>query len=94
MLLGWPAIILAIGLAAGGIVRRKPWMPLASMILLLPISLYLTGSPGFRWLGIMAPALLIVCAVAVNRRHVKIAWACLVPIVAGVAWLALAVVSQ
>lgn len=67
MLLGWPAILTATGLAAAVIMRDKARLPLASVALVLPVSLYLAGSPRFNWLGPLGPVLFTLSALALKK---------------------------
>ena len=94
MLLGWPAILCAMGLAAAGIVRGKTWPLVVSIVLVLPVSLYLSGTPRLNWIGILGPALFVLCALAIRRDQKAVAWVSLVSLAIGFGWLAIVVLTQ
>ncbi len=94
ILLGWPAILVALGLAVSGIVHSKPRRPLIAIILVLPISLYLAGSPRFGWLGISIPLLLSGASIAIYCHYNKVAWFLLVPYVGTFGWLAVLLMNE
>jgi hypothetical protein len=94
ILLGWPAILLALGLAVSGIVRNKARWPVIGAVLVLPISLYLAGSPRFGWLALSIPLSLAGTSIAIYLRHTKLAWLLLVPFVGTFGWLAVIVMSE
>jgi hypothetical protein len=94
ILFGWPAILAALGLAVTGIMRSKPGWPLVGAILVLPISLYLAGSPRFGWLGISIPLLLSGASIAIYYQHSRVAWFLLTPFVGTFAWLAVMLMNE
>ena len=94
ILFGWPAILLALGLSATGILRGKPAWPIAGTILVLPVSFYLAGSPLFGWLAISLPLLLSGVSIAIYYRHPKVAWMLLAPVATTFAWLAVLVMNE
>ncbi len=94
ILFGWPAILIALGLAVSGIVRNKPRRPLIAIILVLPVSLYLAGSPRFGWLGISVPLLLSGASIAIYCHYNKVAWFLLVPFVGTFGWLAVLLMNE
>lgn len=94
ILFGWPAVIVALGLSLTGVVRRKPGWLLVAVILVVPISFYLVGSPRFWWLGICVPLLLSGAAIATHFRQFTLAWLLLLPFAGTFTWLALLVMKQ
>ncbi len=94
ILFGWPAILAALGLAVTGILHSKPGRPLVGAILVLPISLYLAGSPRFGWLGVSVPLLLSGASIAIYFQHSSVAWLLLVPFVGTFGWLAIAAIGH
>jgi hypothetical protein len=94
LLLGWPAIIIALLLSLFGIIRRKPRVLIASAILVLPISFYLLGSPRIGWLGLLIPFLFVGVGMAIYRKKIVLAWSLLVPYIAVFSWLAVVVIKQ
>ena len=91
---GWPAILVSISLSITGIVRQRPkWLVVAACVA-LPFSLYLAGSPAFRWFGLATPFLLVGSSIATNYDKTRIAWSLLGPYVGGIGWLAIVVMSE
>ena len=94
ILFGWPAILVALGLSVRGIVRGKPWWVLVAAIPVLPISLYLAGTPRFGWFGLSIPLLLAGASIAVYFKHSRVAWILLAPYVGIFAWLAVLAMNE
>ena len=91
---GWPAIILGLSLSVAGIVRRRPIFLVPAIVVMTPFSIYLMGSPIFGLKALAIPLLLAGSAVAVKSRRQALAWLLLLPVVAVIGWLALAVIRQ
>ena len=94
VLLGWPAIALALVLSAIGIIRSQYALLFVGAGLLLPASLYLTGSPRIGWLGLAVVFLVAGAGIAVKRRRAKTARVLYLPVVAALSHLAALVVTQ
>lgn len=94
ILFGWPAIVVALALSVTGIVRRKPLLLLFAIILVGPISLYVTGSPRYWWLGLSVPLLLAGASIAIRFRQNTVAWSLVGPVFGIFSWLALAAITQ
>ena len=94
ILLGWPSIVLALGLSAVGILRRESVWLFVGAGLLLPISLYLAGNPRFGGLGLALPFLVAGAGIAVKRGRIQTALALHLPVVAVLGYLAVLVVTQ
>lgn len=94
ILFGWPAIFIAFSISIFGIVHRKPLAPIASVILVLPISLYLFGAPKVGWLALLIPVFFIGVGVAIRFQRFRIAWVCLIPNLSFFSWLAVIVLGQ
>lgn len=94
ILLGWPAIVVSIALSVMGIVRRRPAWLVVAAIVVVPISLYLAGTPRFRWIGLVFPVLLFGANIAVRRSHLWLAWSLFVPCAGFFGWLAVIVISE
>jgi hypothetical protein len=73
LLLGWPAIVIAIVLAAVSIHTFRPWYAIIAAIAITPISFYLSGSPRFGWLGVSVPVALVGLAawLGTSRRRTR-----------------------
>ena len=91
---GWPAILTSIALSVMGIVRGRPKWLSAAAIIALPFSLYLLGSPLFRWFGLAIPFLLAGAGFAIYKSRTRLAWLLLTPFIGVSGWLAILVMSE
>jgi len=91
---GWPAVIVALILSVAGIVRKKPIWLFVAAVILIPITIYLIGSPRIGWVGLAIPLLLSGGGIAVRRRRQGLAWALLAPVVGAFVWLAIIVMGE
>lgn len=87
LIVGWPAVILALGLAGTGIARSKPILNVAAAVVLAPLSFYLGGTPGLFPYGFMIPMILLAAGIAVHYRKPVLAWTALAPVVALLGWI-------
>ena len=94
ILLGWPAILVSIALSVVGIVRSRPAWLVVAAIIVVPISLYLFGTPRFSWIALVFPLLLIGASIAVRRSHLWLAWTLFVPFAGFFGWFAVIVMSE
>ena len=69
LVFGWPAVILALALAAWGITKRTPLALVLAAVIVLPFSFYLASSPSLGWMAALAPLLIASAAVAVRHRR-------------------------
>jgi len=63
ILLGWPSLISALTLASAGAWFRKPAAIWAGLVLILPLAIYVSGSPAYPFIGIAPVVGLVVAAV-------------------------------
>jgi hypothetical protein len=94
ILLGWPAILVSIALSVAGIVRNRPAWLVVAAIIVVPISLYLFGTPRISWIALAFPVLLFGASMAIRRSLPWLAWLLLVPFVGFFGWLAVIVYSE
>jgi hypothetical protein len=87
LLLGWPALLAAIALAGFGTFSRKPWKLYIASILILPLSLYLAGTPRLGFTALLPPAALLAAGIAIRYNKVNLAWSLLFPVIAFYSWL-------
>ncbi len=88
---GWPAVAVALVLAAAGIVVKKPVFLVVSAVLAAPLSFYLSGAES--WMAFSGPTILVALlagAYTVRRGMFRIAW-CFLGLFAGLA-LGLAII--
>ncbi len=94
ILLGWPAILVSIALSVVGIVRNRPAWLVVAAIIVVPISLYLFGTPRISWIALAFPVLLFGASIAIRRSLPWLAWSLLVPFVGFFGWLAVIVYTE
>lgn len=82
VLLGWPALGLALALALFGLLRRREVPLYLAAVCILPASVYLMGSPHFRWVAFVMPYLLLGSGLAVRYQWVVLSWLLVVPPIA------------
>jgi hypothetical protein len=63
ILLGWPSLIAALMFASVGTWFRKPAAVWVGLVLILPMALYVSGSPAYPFVGIAPVAGLMLAAV-------------------------------
>ena len=54
---GWPAVVVSLGVAATGIVLKKPVLLVVSAVLAAPFSYYLSGAE--NWMAFAGPVILV-----------------------------------
>ena len=94
ILLGWPAITVALALSAAGILRRQPGWLFVAAVLAVPFALFTATIPWFGWLGMATPLLLAGASIAIRHHHPGIAWSLLAPFAGLSGWLAIAVMTE
>ena len=95
VLFGWPAVFVSMGLAAAGIGLRMPVLLVASAVLVIPLSYFLSGAES--WVALASPVILIALlsgAYAVKGGLSWLAWCLLAPLAGMAVWLAVIVASQ
>lgn len=92
-LLGWPAILLSLGLAATAIARGRPARLYVAALLITPMSLYVAGAPRIGPGALLLPLLLVGAGVAVRRSCRILAWSLLLPVIGFYGWLAIIVIK-
>jgi hypothetical protein len=91
---GWPAIIATLLVSTAGLVWKRYWLLLVGALLFFPFSLYLSGLPATRGLGLFLPVFQLGAAIAVRARKFPLAWVLVSPVFFISAWLAYVVVTQ
>ncbi len=94
VLLGWPALLVALVLSGFGVFRKRPRYLFAAAILILPISLYLAATPRFAFAALLAPLVLLLAGLAIKRNKINLAIVMVLPVVLFFGWLALIVLQQ
>jgi hypothetical protein len=69
IIFGWPAIIATLLVSIAGLVWKRYWLLLVGALLFFPFSLYLSGLPATRGLGLFLP---VFQAGAISRPGAKI----------------------
>ena len=91
---GWPAILLSLGLAMIGLLKKWKWMLVASGVVSIPFAWYLTGYPAVRSAAILLPLFQFVSAWAVHVKKLTVAWLSFLPLVTIVGWSVFLVLTQ
>jgi hypothetical protein len=89
VLLGWPAVLVALSLGGLGVFQKRPRHLYSAAILILPISLYLAATPRFAFAALLAPLVLLLAGLAIKRNKIKLAVVVAVPVGLFFCWLAL-----
>jgi len=79
LLVGWPAIVVTVILAAIGLFRSNYRFLVAASILAFPFSWYLSGFPAIRSPAFLLPLLLFGSGYLMFRDHEMLAWLIAVP---------------
>jgi hypothetical protein len=94
IIFGWPAIILSLLATLSGLIWKRFWLLLVAAVLFFPFSLYLSGFPAVRVLGLFLPVFQLGAALAVRARKLPFAWVLASPVFIVSALLAYLVLSQ
>jgi hypothetical protein len=76
ILLGWPALGVALLLSATGLLRGRAWWLMVAALLIVPMTAYVATGTGPSRLGLAAPVLLVVAGFALRARKIALAWLC------------------
>ncbi len=93
-LLGWPAVLAALALSGFSMFHKRPWNLYTAAILILPISLYLAGTPRFAFVALLAPLALLLAGLAIKRNKINLAIVMVLPVVLFFSWLAMIVLQE
>jgi hypothetical protein len=91
---GWPAIIVSLLLTLAGLIWKRFWLLIVAAAVFFPFSLYLSGFPAVRILGLFLPVFQLGAALAVRARKLPLAWVLASPAFIVSALLAYLVLSQ
>ncbi|MFZ5944334.1 MAG: hypothetical protein ACOYVD_09505 [Bacillota bacterium] len=94
MIIGWPGIITSLILSFLGIMFRRYIFLVYGALAAVPISMYLSATPRFRYFMVLLPLFQFGAAFAVHKGNIKLAWLLFLPFLFTVSWLAVAVLSQ
>ncbi len=94
VLLGWPALLVALALSGFGTYHKRPWNLYTAAILILPVSLYLAATPRFAFVTLLAPLALLLAGLATKRNKINLAIVMVLPVVLFFSWLALIVLQE
>ncbi len=94
ILLGWPAVAGSVICFTAAVLRRSRQLAIAGCCLALPMFLYLTMTPGFRYLAPLGFVGLGLAAWRIREAHWLVTVALLVPAVGQILVLAYGVIGQ
>jgi len=89
---GWPAIGISILLSVAGVILHKPWLLIASGIVCLPFTYYVSN--GFRTPAILLPVFEFGAAFAITHQWKFITWLLISPLIIVAMLLAYTVLTQ
>jgi len=89
---GWPAIGISILLSVAGGILNKPWLLIASGIVCIPFTYYVSN--GFRSPAILLPVFEFGAAFAIARQWKLITWLLIFPLILVAVVLAYTVLTQ
>ena len=92
IIFGWPAVITSILLSIAGIRLKKPALLIASGIICLPFTYYISN--GFRNPAALLPVFQFASAYALTRSREWIVWLLITPLILVSVALAYAVLTQ
>ncbi len=92
IIFGWPAVITSILLSIAGIKLKKPALLIASGIICIPFTYYISN--GFRNPAALLPLFQFASAYALTRDRQLIAWLLITPLIMVSVALAYAVLTQ
>ena len=94
ILMGWPALITALVLSAFGAWFGKPALIWVGVVLVAPMAIYLSGSPGYRFVGAIPLLGLVASALSCRMRRKWPSAAGVVVYALFLAYLAYIVINQ
>ncbi len=86
--------MLALALSGFGTYHKRPWYLYTAAILILPVSLYLAGTPRFAFVALLAPLALLLAGLAIKRNKINLAIVIVLPVVLFFSWLAMIVLQE
>jgi len=92
IIFGWPAIITSILLSVAGVWLKKPTLVVASGIVCIPFTYYISN--GFSTPAFLLPFFAFGSAYAITRQKNRIAWLLIAPIFIVAVVLAYIVLTQ
>ena len=92
IIFGWPAILTSILLSIAGIRLKKPALLIASGIICIPFTYYISN--GFRKPAALLPLFQFASAYALTRKRELLAWLLISPLIIVSVALAYAVLTQ
>ena len=94
VLLFWPAVGLSILVAGLGLLKGRPTLLVTAAILISPASLYLVGTPRFRYVGLLLVPAYLLAASATRRGYVRVGGLLVAAIAGFFGWLVFLVQSE
>jgi len=94
ILFGWPAVAVAVISFSAAVLRRSRQLAIGGCCLALPMFLYLTMTPGFRYLAPLGFLGLGLAAWRIRDAHWLVTLALVVPAVGQILVLACRVIAQ
>ncbi|PGZ95189.1 hypothetical protein COE51_21420 [Bacillus pseudomycoides] len=93
-LMFWPFMLASIIFSLIGISFRKSSFLMISALLIIPLSLYLIGSPLFSVWGLILPFLYVGSALAIKKQKIWLSILFSIPVYFLIGWLGYTVLTQ
>ncbi|WP_084024426.1 hypothetical protein [Vulcanibacillus modesticaldus] len=94
LFVGWVGMITSLLLSIIGIITKKVRLVIIGSILTFPISIYLSGTPRFKYFMVILPLFQFASAYFLHRRVLWLSWLLIVPFTILVIWLGMDVINQ
>jgi hypothetical protein len=90
----WAATISSLIVSVIGVIKRKPVWLIIGSILAVPLSLYISFTPLFSYIGLILPLFQLGASTAIHKNVVWLGWLLLLPISGITCWLGIVVLMQ
>lgn len=90
----WSFMIDSIIFSLIGIYTKKSYLLIISAILIVPLSLYLTGIPKFSFLGLVFPLFYVVGAIVLKKQKIWLSILFLISVYLLIGWLGYIVLNS
>ena len=90
----WSLIISSLIVSVIGVIKRKPAFLIIGAILVIPLSLYISFTPLFRYIGLVLPLFQLGASMAIYKNVIWLGWLLLLPIFGITCWLGIVVLIQ
>ncbi|MCR2822118.1 hypothetical protein [Lederbergia panacisoli] len=90
----WPLMIASVISSAIAIYMKKPIFLVISCLLIIPISLYLSATPRFKWWGLVFPFFYLGAALSLRKNIKWLSVVLISPNILLIGWIGYSVLKQ